>query len=70
MARSISCVLVLLAACASPQRLSASIYQHEELARALDASGEHASAASQRDQAARERERLGGMESPMTMPGW
>ncbi len=45
--------------CASPQRLSDSIYHHEERARALDAEGAPDAAAAQRREAERERMRLG-----------
>ncbi len=51
-------LVVFAAACASPQRLSASIYDHEQLAHVLDERGDHASAAAQRAEAQRERERL------------
>ncbi len=64
MQRWLVCLFVVsAAACASPQRLSASIYAHEERARQLDAQGEHAAAASQRQQAEHERERLGATRS-------
>ncbi|HEX8950332.1 MAG TPA: hypothetical protein VF945_00735, partial [Polyangia bacterium] len=56
-------IVLLLAGCASPQRLSASIYAHEQLAHELDASGEHEAAAAERRDADRERERLGGIKS-------
>jgi len=63
MKRTILCVLVLsLSACASPQRLSTKIYEHEELAKALDASGEHELAAAERTRAAQVRRRLGSSE--------
>ena len=71
MSRWMLCVLVVLAAaCASPQRLSASIYAHEEQARALDASGEHTAAAAQRDQAEQERERLSSKQAVVAMRAW
>lgn len=44
--------------CASPQRLSASIYAHEQAAYELDAAGQYARASQERRQAERERERL------------
>ena len=62
--RGIGCALVLAAsACASPQRLSASIWTHEERARALDAAGAHEAAAGERRDAERERDRLGRSEA-------
>ena len=45
--------------CVSPQRLSDSIFAHEQRARALDAEGAHEAAAAQRREADRERRRLG-----------
>lgn len=54
-------LLLVLAGCASAQRLSASIYAHEQLARDLDASGEHGLAAAERAAAAHERDRLAGV---------
>ncbi|MGZ3407431.1 MAG: hypothetical protein ACXVDD_26600 [Polyangia bacterium] len=57
----LSAVILALAACASPQRLSASIYMHEQQASELDHRGEHQAAAAERRAAAHERERLGAI---------
>jgi hypothetical protein len=56
--------------CATPQRLSASIYAHEQRAHALDASGEHALAADERRVADLDRERLGGMTPKVMGRSW
>ena len=56
-------LVLFLGGCASPQKLSNSIFAHEERARALDAEGAHEAAAEQRREADRERERLGSIRS-------
>ncbi len=60
MARWLTALLMLsLGACVSQQqRLSAAIYDHEQLAHVLDERGDHESAAAQRAAAQRDRERL------------
>lgn len=71
MPRLVLYVLILLYAlfmlavgsCASPQKLSDSIFAHEQRARALDAEGAHEAAAAQRREADRERRRLGSEAS-------
>lgn len=54
-------LVLFLGGCASPQKLSNSIFAHEERARALDVEGAHEAAAAERRQADRERERLGSI---------
>ena len=71
MPRLVLYVLILLYAwlvlfvggCASPQKLSNSIFAHEQRARSLDAQGAHEAAAAERREADRERERLGSIRS-------
>jgi hypothetical protein len=55
-------VLALLAACASPQKLSALIYMHEQQASELDHRGDHQAAAAEWRVAEHERERLGAIK--------
>jgi hypothetical protein len=57
--------LALAAACASPQRLSLSIYEHERRAMTFDASGDANAARAEWSAAERQRERLSGQQSMM-----
>ncbi len=58
-------LLLLGPACASEQRLTASIYRHEQLAQSMDALGQPVAAAEQRRAAEREREQLAAMEGKL-----